>query len=92
MEKKIKNLVEKNIGEYFRSHGGGLEIISFEKNVLKVELKGKCSNCPSAVSELETFIFQDIKTQFPEVEKIVLVNNISNEMIEFAKKILSKNL
>lgn len=92
MKEKIQNLVEKNLGEYFQSHGGGLEVISLENNILRVKMKGKCANCPSAISELETFIFQEIKSQFPTVEKITVVNEVSNEMIDFAKKILNKTI
>lgn len=92
MEKKIKNEIEKKAKEYFKEHNGGLEVIAFENKILKVKMLGQCSNCPSAVLELETFLSEEIKERFPEIERISVINDISDEMINFAKKLLNKNI
>ena len=88
---KMKDLLENNIAKYFENDGGGLHFHSFDGNLLQVRMTGKCHNCPSAIAEVETIVLEDIRKEFPQVEKIQIVNEISEELLTFAKQILSHN-
>lgn len=88
---EIKKFIEENIDGEFKKHGGGLEIEEFENGVLKLKMKGACINCPTAILEIENFVFTEVKQSFPEVKKIVLLSNISDELIALGKKMLEHN-
>ena len=89
-QEKIKNNLQANISKYFENDGGGIEFISYENNVLKVRMIGKCHNCPSAIAEVETVVLDALQKDFPTIEKIEIINEVSEDLLNLAKKILSK--
>ena len=87
----IEKLMDEKIRPYLKDHLGDAEIKSFENGVLKVQMKGECSGCPSAQMTFEEIVEAQIKEAFPEVESVVMCDDISDELYAFAKKILSKD-
>ena len=55
-------------------------------------LEGKCSNCPSAKFTVEDVIEKEIKEHVPEVERVDLIEGVSDELLNFARKILNKEV
>lgn len=89
--KNIEKFLKNEIGEYFKGHGGGIKVVDFTDGILKIKMLGKCSNCPSAMSEVEVFVSEEVKNKFPSIKDVILVTDISDEMLDFAKKLLKKN-
>jgi Fe-S cluster biogenesis protein NfuA len=87
---EIKEFFQKEINYQFDQHGGGIEILSVEDNIVRFKLLGPCHNCPSAVSETEEFVATKVKERFPEIKDVILITGVSDELINMAKEILNK--
>lgn len=46
--KKIEDIIDKSVRPFLQNHGGDLQIVSFEGNILKVKYQGACGSCPAA--------------------------------------------
>ncbi len=51
--KKIKEILDKKIRPAVARDGGDIKFKSFEKGIVKVELQGSCSGCPSSLMTLK---------------------------------------
>lgn len=89
---KIKEYISKNINPYLEEHGGGLEVISYDKDlqILHVRIYGQCSSCPHLIDTNEKFIKVNIYKEFPEIKNIFVENGLNEELWGIAKNILRK--
>lgn len=70
-EDQIRALVE-NLSAYIEQfHGGSVEIVALEDDVLKVRLGGACLGCPLSPATLHGWVEGTIKQFFPEINRIV---------------------
>jgi Fe-S cluster biogenesis protein NfuA len=60
MEEKVKAFIEE-VRPYIQSHGGDVEFMSMEGNVVKLKLLGACRSCPGAVMTLHNGIEAQLK-------------------------------
>ena len=60
MEEKVKALIEE-IRPYIQSHGGDVEFMSLEGNIVKLKLLGACHSCPGAVMTLRNGIESQLR-------------------------------
>ncbi len=66
-EEKVKGLVEE-LGDYISHyHGGAVEFVSLENDVLKIRLGGACSACPMSSSTVHGWVEGTIRQFFPEI-------------------------
>ena len=87
---KIQNIIESDIRPYLANHYGDIEVVSYNDGNLRIKLLGQCKNCPSAQITLEEVISEKLKESIPEIKEVILQNNISEEIYDFAKKMLNK--
>ena len=66
MEEYIKPAVE--------SDGGAIFFDSYQDGVLKVELRGACSGCPSSTATLKNGIQSLFNRMMPEIKEVVAIN------------------
>ena len=72
----IENEINLSIRPSIQMDGGDIEIISCEKGVLKVFLKGACSGCPSSQITLKNGIESLLKDKFPNtIKEVIAINN-----------------
>lgn len=88
----IENILDKYVRPKLSEHYGDVEVLDFKDGKLEIKLKGQCSNCPSAKFTVEDIIEKEIKKYIPEVEKVVLIEGVSDDLLDFAKKILNKEI
>lgn len=86
---KIELVLNKDVRPKLKEHFGDVQVLSYENNILKIKLIGQCSNCPSAKSTVENVIEEELIKQIPEIQQVVLIEGVSDELLEFAKKILN---
>ena len=100
--KQIEAVLDEKVRPSLRAHGGELEIDHLEDGVLYIKLLGKCAGCPSADLTNETLIADGHGTALgssiypaftkyflPElVQKVVVVQTVSDELWEQAKRLL----
>lgn len=57
---------------WLREHGGDVEYVGREGNIVKVRLSGSCSDCTLAPLTLREAVFNAVKRKAPEIERIEL--------------------
>ncbi len=88
MNEKINETIETYIRPLLKAHGGDMEVLSFEDGIVRFKLTGVCAGCAAADLTSEALINKELKEHVPEVKQAVLVNEISDELLEQARKIL----
>jgi Fe-S cluster biogenesis protein NfuA len=69
-EERVRALVE-NLSAYIEHyHGGSVEMISFDGQVLKVKLGGACLGCPLSPMTLHGWVEGTVKQFFPQIKKV----------------------
>lgn len=86
---KIKEVLDEKVRPQLSAHGGDVQIIDFKEGILKVRLLGQCSGCPSAQLTTEELIEAQVTEEVKEVKRVVLIQEVSQDLIDMAKKILS---
>jgi len=59
---------------YLESHGGGVELLGVEEGVVRLQLQGSCSGCPSSAVTLKLAVEEAIHKAAPDVTEIVAVD------------------
>ena len=70
IEKKIIEILDTKIRPAVARDGGDIIFKSFNDGVVKVELKGSCSGCPSSTATLKAGIESMLKHYIPEVKEV----------------------
>ena len=86
--KRIEQVIDTSVRPYLNGHGGDIEIVDFTNGVLKIKLTGMCSNCPSSLLTTEEVVKKEVMEQIEEVQAVALEAGVSDELIDFAKRLL----
>ena len=90
--RKIEAVLDEKVRPALRAHGGEIEIDRLEDGVLYVKLLGQCAGCPSADLTNETIVEAELVKALPElVRKAAVVQTVSDELWEQAKKLLREH-
>ena len=74
-----------------RENHGDVEVLSCEDGICRIRLLGQCSGCPSARLTTEELIGKAVMEKLPQIKDVVLVQETSDELMDFAKKLLNHN-
>lgn len=72
-QERMKDLIERVSAYIEQYHGGHVEFVSFEGNVVKVKMGGACDGCALTETTLSGWITGTIRQFFPDVEDVVAV-------------------
>ena len=87
--KRIEAVLDEKVRPTMRAHGGEIQIDRLENGVLYVKLLGQCAGCPSADLTTETLVEAELVKALPDlVEKVCVVQSVSDELWEQAKRLL----
>ena len=87
---RIEAAMEEKVRPALR--GGDISIDHVEGKTVYVKLLGQCAGCPSADLTNETIVEAELKAALPDlVEKAVVVQTVSDELWEQAKKLLREH-
>ena len=70
---KIKDVLDTKIRPAVARDGGDIKFKSFENGIVKVELQGACSGCPSSVMTLKQGVQNLLCHYIPEVKSVEAV-------------------
>ena len=70
IEKKIVKLLDEKIRPAIAKDGGDIKFKEFEEGVVKVQLQGSCSGCPSSTMTLKQGVQNLLCHYIPEVKKV----------------------
>ena len=68
--KKIMDVLDTKIRPAVARDGGDIKFKSFEKGIVKVELQGSCSGCPSSLMTLKQGVQNLLKHYIKEVDSV----------------------
>lgn len=88
---RIEKILDEDVRPKLLQHQGDVRIVEWKEGILKIKLTGHCAGCPSATLTTEEIIETAVKERMPEVEKVVLVNEVSEELIDLAKKLMGQH-
>lgn len=70
VENRVRALLD-NINAYIELyHGGSVEMVSLEGNVLKVRLGGACLGCPLSPTTLHGWVAGTVHQFFPDLQVV----------------------
>lgn len=90
MRDQLEALLEERVRPQLRSHGGDAQILSYADGVLHLRLLGACSTCPAAVLTNESLIEAELCKAVPELTRVVLQQDTSDELLAQAKKLMTR--
>ena len=73
IEKRIINILDTKIRPAVAKDGGDIKFKEFKDGVVKVELQGSCSGCPSSTMTLKQGVQNLLCHYLPEVKEVVAV-------------------
>ena len=73
IEKKIISILETKIRPAVAKDGGDIKFNEFKDGVVKVELQGSCSGCPSSTMTLKQGVQNLLCHYLPEVKEVVAI-------------------
>ena len=73
IEKKIINILDTKIRPAVAKDGGDIKFKEFKNGIVKVELQGSCSGCPSSTMTLKQGVQNLLCHYLPEVKEVVAV-------------------
>lgn len=90
MIERLEKIANEKIRPNLARHNGDMEILGEEDGIVKIKLHGACNGCPGAKLTMEDLVETTFMEEIPEIKGVVLCDEISEEMIDFAKKLLEK--
>jgi Fe-S cluster biogenesis protein NfuA len=73
IEKQIINILEKKIRPAVAKDGGDIKFKEFKNGIVKVELQGSCSGCPSSTMTLKQGVQNLLCHYLSEVKEVVAI-------------------
>ena len=70
IEKKIVKILNEKIRPAVAKDGGDIKFKEFKDGVVKVQLQGSCSGCPSSTMTLKQGVQNLLKHYLPEVKEV----------------------
>jgi Fe-S cluster biogenesis protein NfuA len=73
----LKEKVEEGLNEirpFLESDGGNIELISIEKNIVKVKLLGNCVSCSVNQMTLKNGVELTIKKFAPQIDEVISID------------------
>lgn len=92
LQDKIEDVLNRSVRPQLKQHGGNVSLVDVHGRTAKVRLLGRCSSCPSAFITTEQLIEKELTDAIPEIDAVVLVQPVSDELLEMAKSILRRDL
>lgn len=85
----VQSIINQQIRPQLNSHGGDLEFLKIQDNVVVIRLLGACSTCPSNQDTVSQIIEDAIQRQYPHLS-VQVEFCVSDELIDQALQILKK--
>ena len=89
VKEKIQKILDDDINVKLILHGGGASLTSFEDGVAKIKFTGACAACMSQTDTFDDVVKAAIINGVPEVKDVMVDDNVSDELLDFARQILA---
>lgn len=90
--KIIDEILDQEVRPKLLEHQGNIELVDIRNDIAYVKMTGHCSGCPSAVYTLESIVKEELLKKTDVVKDVKLHQEVSEDLINFAKQILNKEV
>lgn len=90
-EGRVRKVVDERIRPSLFSHGGDLRIKEIKGTDVGFVFLGACRTCPSAQITLEETIDRTLRMEIPEVGRVYLINETSEDLLDLARKLIHRS-
>lgn len=66
----VQQVIDGEVGDYIRSHGGRVELLSARGHEVEVQLSGACSHCPASDVTLTNRLETGIRAVYPRLVRL----------------------
>lgn len=91
MYDRVNSIINEKVRPALKEHNGDIELIDVKDGIVTVKLLGQCSGCPSAKFTLEHVVQTTLQNEVPEIKEVIATHEVSEELLDMARKILNKN-
>lgn len=91
MNENIEKVIDEVINPKLLEHNGWIELVDFKDNEAIIRFRGACSGCGAVKETLDELIIPKLK-EVDGVDKVTISENVSEELINLARKLMSKNV
>lgn len=91
MNDMILKVIDEKVRPYLKSHNGDIQVLEIKGEIVKIRLLGQCGSCISAKYTVHDIVESAIKEEIPEIKGVELIDYISEDTLNMARKILSKH-
>ena len=85
---RVESVLDGQVRPVLQEHGGSVDVLGIADGIVRVLFTGHCGNCPSAALTLQTVVADALKGQIPEITDVVLVNGVSDELLNMANHLI----
>lgn len=91
MKEKINQVIEEKINPKLMEHQGWIDLVDVTDELdVVIRFRGACSGCMSNQDTLDETIMPVLKEQVPEIKSVRISSEVSPELLDLAKSLLSK--
>jgi len=90
MYAEIEKIFELKVRPKLADHYGDIELISCYDGIVEVKLMGQCKGCLSAKYTVEDLVKVALKKSIPGIKKVILRNEVSEDLLKEARKFLNE--
>jgi Fe-S cluster biogenesis protein NfuA len=69
-EERVRDLVEVLSSYIERYHGGAIEFVEYDGDVLRIKMLGSCVGCPLAAGTIHGWVEGNVRQFFPELKTV----------------------
>jgi Fe/S biogenesis protein NfuA len=71
LRRAVEQVVTGEVGDYVRSHGGRIDVVTVEDGRVEVSMAGTCVGCPASRSTLTGRFETAVRALYPELREVV---------------------
>lgn len=90
MNDKIEKILKDKINPMLEEHEGWVELVSFDQENVTIRFRGACSGCGAVKDTLNNIVIPKLMEEIPEIKNVMVSEDVSDELIQLAMKLLSK--
>lgn len=70
MLRQLETLFDEQVRPALAAHGGNVEIIDLDNDILYLKLQGGCQGCSSSAATLKDGIANLVKQHYPDIKEV----------------------
>lgn len=75
MIRQLETLFDEQVRPALAAHGGNVEIVDIDNDILYLRLQGGCQGCSSSAATLKDGIERLVKQNYPDIKQVVDVTD-----------------